>query len=352
MSYAPESKPRKRKRGKRVARLLWLALFASLGLNWWLWRGGEVSVPGGSAGPSEKFVEGDRDAAEKIARVEIAGTIMPPLTERVIEEIEAAREDDAVKGVLLVVDSPGGLVADSHRIWHELRKLSEAKSIAVAFGRLAASGGYYVAMGAGPEAKIFAEPTTWTGSIGVIIPRYDLTGLGEKFGVASDSLKTGPYKDALNPLAPLTDDERGVWEAILEDAFGKFVDVIATGREGLDEAAVRELATGQIYTADQALAGGLVDEIGYDEDALASLKEGLGLSEAQVIEYTHPTDWSELLGVLGRASTPADGPWGDALGRLTATPRAYYLFGASSLSAAESRLAAEASSEAIGSMTK
>ncbi|MEM1062750.1 MAG: signal peptide peptidase SppA [Planctomycetota bacterium] len=327
------SRPRpKRPRAKWPSRLLWLILLASLGLNWWFWSGGRVDVAA-SKGPAEQFVEGDRDASEKIARIEVSGTIMPPLTGRVIDEIEAAADDDGVRGVLLVVDSPGGLVADSHRIWHRLNELAADKPVTVSFGRLAASGGYYLAMGAGPDATIYAEPTTWTGSIGVIIPRYDLTGFGEKFGVASDSLKTGPYKDALNPLSPLSDGERAVWGEVLDESFSKFVDVIVAGRPDLDEAAVRELATGQIYTADQALENGLVDELGYDDDALEFLKTKLGLTSAKVVKYRHPPDWSSLFGGLIRATTDRirGGQVSDVADRLAdaARPRAYYLFGAS-----------------------
>ena len=114
------------------------------------------------------------------------------------------RADDAFGNIahLLVIDSPGGLVTDSHQIYHRLQKLQKEKPVNVQMKRMAASGGYYIAMGAGPKAKIFAEPTTWTGSIGVILPRYDFSKIAEQYGVASDPIKTGPYKDSLNPLRP------------------------------------------------------------------------------------------------------------------------------------------------------
>ena len=155
--------------------------------------------------------------------------------------------------------------------------------------RIAASGGVYVAMGAGESGKVFAEPTTWTGSIGVIIPRYNLSGLAEKFGVESDSLTTGPFKDSLNPLRELRDDERVVWAAILEDSFDRFVKIVATGRKGLDEATVREkLATGQIFTANQALENGLIDAIAFEEEVIETLQKDLGLEQARVIRYRFP----------------------------------------------------------------
>ena len=235
--------------------------------------------------PVERFRSGDRGAQAKIAVIDISGTLMPPFTERFLEAAKAAREDDDVKGVLLAVDSPGGLVADSHQVYHALSELRKTKPIAVMMKRIAASGGYYVSMAAGKEGKIYAEPTTWTGSIGVIIPRFDLHTLAEKIGVKSDPLATGPYKDTLSPIRELTEAERALWKDIMDEAFAQFVGVIAENRPGLDEEAVRKLATGQVYTAKQAKANGLIDEIGYEEDAIEALKARLGLKTARVVTY-------------------------------------------------------------------
>ncbi|MBM4075713.1 MAG: S49 family peptidase, partial [Planctomycetes bacterium] len=148
--------------------------------------------------PIERYHSGSKTSEDKVALIKAEGTIMPPFTERLIDQIKHAGKDDSVKGIVLQIDSPGGLVADSHEIYHRLKQIK--KPIYVQMKRLAASGGYYIAMGAGPEAKIYAEPTTWTGSIGVIIPRYDFSELAEKYGVRSDPLKTGEFKDALNPF--------------------------------------------------------------------------------------------------------------------------------------------------------
>jgi protease-4 len=138
--------------------------------------------------PLEKYRSGSKLATDRIVVLEVNGTIMPPLTERVLDRIKKAKEDDRVKGVLLAVDSPGGLVADSHEIYHRLKELSAQKPVYVQMKRLAASGGYYIAMGGGTDGRIFAEPTTWTGSIGVILPRFDLSQLADKIGVVSDPI--------------------------------------------------------------------------------------------------------------------------------------------------------------------
>jgi len=245
---------------------------------------------------SETFVSGDEDAADKIVIIPIDGTIMPPFTERVLDMIESAGDDAQVKGVILSIDSPGGLVADSHQLYHRLKQLSRKKTIYVSMKRMAASGGVYAAMGVGEDGKIFAEPTTWTGSIGVIIPRYDISRLGEKLGVESDSLTTGEFKDSLNPLKPLTERDRELWGAILEDSFSRFVTVVAENRKNLDEATVRnELATGQIFTASQAKDVDLIDDIQFEEDIIEILRKDLGLARVRVIRYSYIPTTLELL---------------------------------------------------------
>jgi len=278
--------------------------------------------------PYEKFHSGELIATDKIARLEISGVIMPPYTDRWLKAIKKISEDDAVKGVVLIIDSPGGLVADSHQIYHRLQKLAEKKPIVVSMKRLAASGGYYVAMGAGPKAKLFVEPTTWVGSIGVIVPRYDVSELAREWGIKSDPLVTGPLKNALDPLNPMKPDEEAVWKVIIDDAFSRFVEVIDTGRAKLDDAAIRKLATGQIYTARQGLENGLVDVIGYDDDATEDLKTQLGLKSARVVEYEFPSSLFDVLSASSSAASSSNAAV-DPLKRLfeANVPRAMYLFG-------------------------
>lgn len=272
---------------------------------------------------NERFLSGDSSTTQRIAVLRMSGTIMPPLTERLIRQIEVAAEDERVKGVLLTIDSPGGLVADSHQIYHALEKLRAKKPITVQMKRLAASGGYYIAMGVGPKGQIFAEPTTWTGSIGVIIPRYDLSGLVEKLGISSDPLKTGQFKDALSPFHPLTEAERKVWEEILNQSFEQFVELIDTNRDTLDREQTRKLATGQIYTARDARANGLIDEIGFEEDAIAALQKSLKLEKVRVVEYRSQPQLVDLL--LGSKTENVTAAQWQALVDAT-TPQAMFLF--------------------------
>lgn len=308
-------------------RALWGLLLFSLFLNvclYGLWQ--QYLAPPNR--PQEKFHSGAVLSENKIAIVSVTGTIMPPFTDRVLKAIRRAGEDDSVRGVVLSVDSPGGLVADSHQIYHELQKLKDKKPVYVAMKRMAASGGVYVAMGAGPSAPIYVEPTTWTGSIGVIIPRYNLSGVTEKLGVAVEPLKTGPFKDSLSPFRDMSEEDRELWTVIMNDAFERFIKVIDENREGLDAKGVRELATGQIFTAEQALSNGLVDRMGYMEDAIDDLKEQLGLDEARVVKYESPASLFELLmGAAARSQHSEQAAWNSILE--ATVPRAmYYTAGA------------------------
>lgn len=274
------------------------------------------------SGSQESFVSGDREAKDRIAIIELEGTIMPPFTGRILNMIEDATEDDTIKGVILSIDSPGGFVADSHQIYHRIQQLAEKKPIYVSMKRIAASGGVYAAMGIGEGGKIFAEPTTWTGSIGVIVPRYDASGLAEKFGVKSDSLTTGEFKDSLNPFRPLSERDLEVWTAIIDDSFDRFVSIVAEGRAGLDEETVREkLATGQIFTANQAVENGLIDGIAFEEEVIDTLQADLNLDSVNVFKYSYtPTPLEILLG--GVESRDPEVMWRKAME--ATVPRAMY----------------------------
>lgn len=274
--------------------------------------------------PTEKYHSGNKLAKDKIVRLVTDFTIMPPHTDRLIETIRHVRDKDDIKGAILIIDSPGGLVSDSHEIYHELLKLAEKKPVFVSMKGIAASGGYYIAMGAGEGAPIYAEPTTWTGSIGVIMPRYNATELAKKIGIESESLVTGPLKETLSPLKPLTPEERKVWDTILDDSFRRFLKVIDDSRANLDMKQVEALATGQVYTANQALENGLIDKIGYEEDALNALKEKLGLTEVLVVDYDYPKSLSEVLMGVSSQVQPTD-PVTKLMN--ASVPRAMYYFG-------------------------
>jgi protease IV len=304
--------------------LLMLVLLISVAFNFMLWSAYHTYFSYGE-GVVERFHSGDPATTDRIALISVEGTIMPPFTGHVLKAIEQASKDDNVKGVVLVVDSPGGLVADSNEIYHALRKLNtdKHKPINVAMKRLAASGGYYVAMGAGPDGVVFAEPTCWTGSIGVILPHYDVSGLAEKIGVKEDSLKTGPYKDTLTLFKPVSETDKKLWMEILDETLDRFLEVIAGSRKGLDIKKIREMATGQVFTAKQAKERKLIDQIGFVDDAVQSLKERLQLTKVRVVSYESPPNFVERLISSSEAAKP-EAQWNAVL--QSAVPRAYYLF--------------------------
>lgn len=300
--------------------VLLVSLAISLGANALLYYENR-SYYGHTDPPQERFHSGNIDAQDRIALLRLSGTITPPFTGRLLKQIRRARDDANVKGAVLVVDSPGGFVADSHQIYNELRKLSADKPVFVSMKRIAASGGYYIAMGAGPEGRVFAEPTTWTGSIGVIIPRYNAAELVEKIGVNVEPLTAGRFKDSLSPFRDLSPEDEQLWGDIIDDAYNRFVSVIETNRVQLSAKELDAVAQGQIFTADQALDRGLVDEIGFLEDAIERLKDRLQLEQVRVVTYyTAPTMLETLTGF---ASVEQKDPLTIALEM--SVPRALYL---------------------------
>lgn len=306
------------RRGSFFGRALVMFLVSLLLLNMLFMASQQLA--GVPSSVPEYFVSGDREASDRVVIINFVGTISPPFTERWLNQIQQAADDESVRGVVLAIDSPGGLVADSHQLYHELQKLVAKKPVFVAMKRIAASGGYYIAMGIGTKGRIFAEPTTWTGSIGVIIPRYNAAELAQNVGVKVEPLMTGALKDTLNPFRDLNEQEKEVWDEILKDSFDRFVSVIADNREQLDEEDVRKLATGQIYTSRQALENHLVDELGFVEDAVASLASQLQLTRYKAVEYrTTPALLEALLGVEGNRPTSVADQILDA-----AVPRAMY----------------------------
>lgn len=292
-------------------RIVFYLLLVSVISNFWMYLGYQEYFSE-TAPPYERFLSGEPAGTNKIAVLKFTGTIMPPFTERFLESIKRATEDDDVKGIVLSIDSPGGFVADSHQIYHRLKQLSANKPMLVVMKRLAASGGYYIAMGAGPETTIYAEPTTWAGSIGVIIPRYNLTGLAKKLEIKSEPLITGKFKDSLDPMREMRPDEIELWSKIMDESFQKFMDVIVENRPGIERknkipanqvtnlTAIEEIATGQIFTSSQSLKNRLVDKIGYEDEAIADLTNRLkekGISDIRVVTYGHPmTIWDYIFG--------------------------------------------------------
>lgn len=207
-----------------------------------------------------------------------------------VEKIRAAESDSAVKAVILRVNSPGGTVTGSHFMYDELRrfKLRTKKPVVAMFMDLAASGGYYVACAAD---EIIACPTTVTGSIGVIMQMLELSDTLEKIGVHAEAITSGKHKDSGSPFRRLRDDERALFQKIVDGMYEQFLDVVAAGRPKLGKARIRELADGRVYLAPQALDAGLIDRIGNISDAFAAAKVRAGIKTARLVRYDRPLGW-------------------------------------------------------------
>lgn len=230
-----------------------------------------IMAPSGQKGLG-LFAHGD------VAVIEITGAIMDSAA--VMEELNYFKESDRVKAIVLRIDSPGGAVAPSQEIFEEVKKLKPAKKIVVSMGTLAASGGYYIAV-AGD--KILASPGTITGSIGVIMETMGLQQLMEKVHLESRVIKSGAYKDVGSPLREMTPEERAYLQSIIDNMYGQFKAAVAEGRK-IPVEKVQELAQGKIYTGQQALEAGLIDQLGTLYDAIDEAKKLAGLpDDAKVI---------------------------------------------------------------------
>lgn len=230
----------------------------------------EGLIASGEAGPFET------------GAVAAAGTL--------VKQIERANADGDVRAILLYVNSPGGGVTASDVIYHALEAVD--KPIVVLMGDLAASGGYYVSMAAD---WIIANPNTLTGSIGVISEFPNADELLEKVGVDFVVITSGPAKDFGSLYRDMTEDERQYWQAIIDETYTGFVAIVAEGR-GLPVEQVLPLADGRVFTGRQALQAGLIDALGYEEDAIAKAAEmGNITGEPRLIEYTPEPRLIDLL---------------------------------------------------------
>ena len=244
----------------------------------------------------EKHLSGQ--GKDKIVLMDLSGMItnqgkpgflvtQPSMVARIKEELDTAAADPHVKAIVLRINTPGGTVTASDLIYHEVTnfKKTTGKKVIAMIMDLGASGGYYVAVS---SDKILAHPTTVTGSIGVIMLNINVEGLLEKIGVSGNVIKSGERKDMGSPFRSMADEEREIFQSMINQMYDRFVAVIAEGRKELTIEQVKKISDGRIYTAQQALDLGLVDQIGYLEDAVAAAKQETGLDEARVVTYYRP----------------------------------------------------------------
>ena len=227
---------------------------------------------------------------DKVALVRIEGPIID--SKNAVDEIKDYAKDTSIKAIVLRVDSPGGAVAPSQEIYEEVRKATAKKKVVVSMGSLAASGGYYISA---PASRIVANPGTLTGSIGVIMEIPNIEGLMSKVGVKTEVIKSGRHKDMASVFRGIGKEERVILQDVLDDVHDQFIRSVAEGRKMLPDD-VRKIADGRIFTGKQALAAGLVDELGNLEDAIKAAAKLSGIKgEPEVVSKKEKLSFRELL---------------------------------------------------------
>jgi protease-4 len=214
---------------------------------------------------------------DRIALIRIEGPIID--SKDTIDEIKDYVKDASVKAIVLRIDSPGGAVAPSQEIYEEVRKATAKKKIVVSMGSVAASGGYYIAS---PATKIVANPGTLTGSIGVIMEIPNVEGLMNKIGVKTEVIKSGQHKDIASVFRGIKKEEKEILQNVLDNVHDQFIAAVAEGRKMVLED-VKKIADGRVFTGEQALKVGLVDELGNLEDAVKTAAKLSGIKGEPVV---------------------------------------------------------------------
>ena len=220
-----------------------------------------------------------KESGEKIGVVEIEGAIMD--SKNAMDDIVRFRDDESIKGVIVRINSPGGGAAASQEIHREVKKLRGKKKVFVSMASVCASGGYYIATAG---EKIYASPSTITGSIGVIMQQTVVEDLMKKIGIQENTIKSGELKDAGTPFRKMREDEKRYLNDVLKDIHEQFIRDVAEGRK-MPVDAVRKLSDGRIFTGIQAKNTGLIDAIGTFYDAVDALKVSLNMVGKPVLVY-------------------------------------------------------------------
>lgn len=278
----------------------------------------------------EKTVEGEGE--DKIVLLRAEGVLVDGASdfdseviniERLAREIDQAKEDSAVKAVILLVNSPGGSITASDTIYKKIIELkATGKKVVVLMREVAASGGYYISS---PADKIIANQGTLTGSIGVILQSVNVEGLFDKVGLRPVTFKAGKFKDLLSPTRAITDDERQLIQTLIDEAHSQFIAAVADGRK-LDRAKITALADGRVFSGSQAKQAGLIDDIGNLPEAIKTARELAGISQARVVEYSSLLGGLESFFQFLGFSGGANAVLGKISPELTLSPGLYYLW--------------------------
>lgn len=249
----------------------------------------------------EKWSSGS--GTTKVIRVPVTGMIMlnqsgwgDRSAVTALRSIRRATHDPSVKAIILEVNSGGGGITASDIIYKALKDFKESqkgRKVVTIMGDIAASGAYYISL---PSDHIMAHPTTVTGSIGVIMQAYNFKKLAAKIGITDVTVKSGANKDFFNPLHDIKPEQMAIMQRVISRMYDRFISLVAENRE-LKKDVVAQLADGRIYLADEAVQNGLIDSIGYYEDAEAKTAELLGTEDIKVFRYVEQMSLSDIFGV-------------------------------------------------------
>jgi len=218
-------------------------------------------------------IGGYSETGDRIARITVEGIILDdPVRDQALKDIA---EDDDVKALIVQINSPGGTFVGGEALYLKLRKIAADKPVVALMGGTATSAAYMTAIAAD---RIFARAGTLTGSIGVILQTADITGLLDTIGVKPVIVKSGPLKAQPNPMEAFSDDAKAVTQAVVQDFFDMFVDMVVE-RRALDRRQVIELSDGRVFSGRQAKTAGLVDQLGGEEEARSWLAENKKVPE-------------------------------------------------------------------------
>lgn len=288
-------------------RLLWFVLLLSLAGNLILFGMYQTYYPQVTA--DEQYKHGDRFATDKIAVIKVTGPISGLTIAAPKREFETAAKDNDVRAIVLaVVDCPGGTISGSDELFRAVEdyKRKTNRPVVVSMQELAASGAYYIST---PADLIYADRSCVTGSIGVIASMFNVESLLKEWGVKSEVFKSGSMKDSGSPFRSMNPEERKEWQKMIDQMYEQFLDVVLKHRDakigGRDR--LKQIADGRVYLATEARQLGLIDEIGYEEDAIEAAKKLAGLTgPVRVVTYSRPIgNLVELLGLTAQSEQPA-----------------------------------------------
>ena len=287
-----------------------IAVIVIIGIN----QKSKISYLAKGATYTKEYIKGDASYSRSFVIIDINGIISEAkpegfynfnvresMVDGIKNRLKLVEKDPSIKGVILLINSPGGTVTASDMIYHEIENFKERCSIPVIsyIKDVGASGAYYVASA---SDYIISYPTAITGSIGVIMYNFNFKNLMEKYGVKYVVIKSGKHKDLMSPFKEIDPSEIKWMQGIVDELLDRFIEVVKVSRKNLTLKQIKSLADGRVYTAKMAQRLGLIDEVGYFDDALKYLEKITNVSSYSVFRYVKRRQFGGLLNIIARAN--------------------------------------------------